>query len=164
MVLSLHKSKKKEGCAADFLMRCNHNRTVYLENKKTSTLFQELKKTKSLGKISFELEVDGVVRIVVQNIYALTATVKSADGGKTVSINSFCLEEIEPPESPPNMGTMMGYITQLGGHQKCKNSLEAGIKALWVGLSALGNYADAWDLFGPEVDHRNELFVKKRCA
>jgi hypothetical protein len=69
-----------------------------------------------------------------------------------------------PPENPPNMGTMMGYITQLGGHQKCKNSLEAGIKALWVGLSALGNYADAWDLFGPEVYNRNELFVKKRCA
>ena len=274
-VFAERESRQQEGCAAHFLMRCNHNRTVYLKNKKTSTLFKELKKNTPLGQISFELEVDGVIRAVVQNIYALTATIKSPDSEKSLSINSFCLEEIDPPEgcepicwylitslpigtveeiekavkyylcrweietffktiksgckieekslrkaerlfsafaiisiiawrlnyllhisrlmpeiscefyfersewkagtiaatrnkippgTAPNMGTMMEYITQLGGHQKCKNSLEAGIKALWVGLSSLGNYADAWDLFGPEVNHKEDLFVKKRCA
>lgn len=259
-----YESELKEGCAADFLMRCNHNRTIYLEDKKKSTLFAELKKQAPIGKISFELEIDGVIRSVVQNVHTLTATIKSPDGRKSLTINSFCLDEIDspegcepicwylitslpvgtveeiekavkyylcrweietffktiksgckieekslrkaerlfsafaiisiiawrlnyllhisrlmpeiscefffersewkagtiaatrnkiPPKNPPNMGTMMNHITQLGGHQKCKNGQKAGIKALWIGLSALGNYADAWDLFGPEANH-----------
>jgi hypothetical protein len=33
-IFAEHESKQKEGCAAEFLMRCNHNRTIYFNNKK----------------------------------------------------------------------------------------------------------------------------------
>jgi Transposase DNA-binding/Transposase Tn5 dimerisation domain len=55
----------------------------------------------------------------------------------------------EPLNSPPTLSEMMGYIARLGGHLGRKKDLPPGVKAIWVGICKLHNYADAWDLFGP---------------
>ena len=47
------------------------------------------------------------------------------------------------------MRVMMNYIARLGGYLGRKNDPQPGIKVIWTGISALANYADAWDLFGP---------------
>jgi hypothetical protein len=54
-----------------------------------------------------------------------------------------------PPSTPPSMKEMMGFIGKLGGHLGRKNDPDPGIKAIWIGICKLTNYADAWDLFGP---------------
>lgn len=55
----------------------------------------------------------------------------------------------EPLTSPPTLSEMMGYIARLGGYLGRKKDLPPGIKAIWIGICKLHNYADAWDLFGP---------------
>ena len=54
------------------------------------------------------------------------------------------------PSVPPTIQSMMGYIAKLGGYQGRKNDPIPGLKAIWIGICKLANYADAWDLFGPE--------------
>lgn len=51
--------------------------------------------------------------------------------------------------SPPTLSEMMGYIGRLGGHLGRKKDFQPGVKAIWIGICKLHNYADAWDLFGP---------------
>jgi IS4 transposase len=70
----------------------------------------------------------------------------------------------ESPESPPKMKEMMEYIAKLGGHLGRKNDPRPGLKSIWLGICKLANYADAWDLFGPEARHKNDVFVKKTYA
>lgn len=53
------------------------------------------------------------------------------------------------PSKPPTMIEMIRYIGKLGGHLDRKNDPEPGVKAIWIGICKLANYADAWDLFGP---------------
>jgi len=65
------------------------------------------------------------------------------------------------PTEPPNMGLMMKYIAIFGGYQERKNGPPPGVKIIWKGLGVLANYADAWDMFGPEVQAKNEFLVKK---
>lgn len=55
----------------------------------------------------------------------------------------------EPLTSPPTLSEMMGYIGRLGGHLGRKKDFQVGVKAIWIGICKLHNYADAWDLFGP---------------
>lgn len=55
----------------------------------------------------------------------------------------------EPLTSPPTLSEMIGYIARLGGHLGRKKDLPPGVKAMWIGICKLHNYADAWDLFGP---------------
>lgn len=57
--------------------------------------------------------------------------------------------EREAPPAPPTLGQMIMYIAMLGGYLGRKNDPQPGIKLLWLGISALYNYADAWELFGP---------------
>ncbi len=66
------------------------------------------------------------------------------------------------PEEPPTMGEMMGFVGKLGGHLGRKNDPLPGIKAIWTGICKLTNYADAWDLFGPESERA--ISVKKTYA
>jgi hypothetical protein len=55
----------------------------------------------------------------------------------------------EPLTLPPTLSEMIGYIAKLGGHLGRKKDLPPGVKAIWIGICKLHNYADAWDLFGP---------------
>lgn len=55
----------------------------------------------------------------------------------------------QAPSTPPTLGQMISYIAKLGGYLERKNDPQPGIKLLWLGISALYNYADAWELFGP---------------
>ena len=57
----------------------------------------------------------------------------------------------QPPSSPPDMQTMMSYIAKLGGYLGRKSDPNPGPKAMWVGINKLANYADAWELFGPNA-------------
>ena len=69
-----------------------------------------------------------------------------------------------PPPKPPTMGAMMSYIAKLGGYLGRKNDPKPGPKVMWVGICKLTNYADAWDLFGPDTRENAGVFVKKSCA
>lgn len=55
------------------------------------------------------------------------------------------------PSEAPTMRVMIYYIARLGGYLGRKNDPQPGIKVIWMGISALTHYADAWDLFGPGV-------------
>jgi hypothetical protein len=55
------------------------------------------------------------------------------------------------PSTPPTLQKMMGYIAKLGGHLGRKNDPNPGPTVIWKGICKLTNYADAWDLFGPEA-------------
>ncbi len=70
----------------------------------------------------------------------------------------------EAPSEPPTMQEMMKYIGKLGGHLGRKNDPNPGVKAIWVGICKLTNYADAWDLFGPEVIAKQRFPVKNTYA
>lgn len=53
------------------------------------------------------------------------------------------------PAKAPTMKEMMLYIGKLGGHLGRRNDPPPGIKATWIGICKLANYADAWEIFGP---------------
>lgn len=69
-----------------------------------------------------------------------------------------------PPDEPPTIRTMMGYIAKLGGYLGRKSDPEPGVKAIWIGICKLTNYADAWDLFGPGAKDQEAILVKKTYA
>lgn len=263
-----HESIKNKGIAADYIVRSNHDRTVYLKGKASSSLIEELERSKKLGEISFDTirREDNTVRRVRQSVQAISVTIKSRYGADIpnvkVKINALYLKEIDPPEGEkaviwclltslpvsnfesitsiveyylcrweieiffktyksgckveekslrgadrlyplfslllivawrvnfllhmsrinpniscevffeksewkagyiaatrnreppikaPTMGEMMSYIGKLGGHLGRKKDPHPGVKAIWVGICKLTNYADAWDLFGPEA-------------
>lgn len=68
----------------------------------------------------------------------------------------------EPLTSPPTLSDMMRYIAKLGGHLGRKKDLNPSVKAIWVGICKLHNYADAWDLFGPGAKTKNEIYLSKK--
>ena len=99
-----YESIKSKGRAADYIIRSNHDRTVYLEGKKSNSLIQELEGSKILGEISFDIikREDNTVRRVRQSVQATSVTIKSRYGADTpnvrVTINAVYLKEIDPPE------------------------------------------------------------------
>lgn len=264
-IFAEYESKKKRK-VADYIVRSNHNRTVYPKGKPSNTLIQELERSKLLGEIGFNIirREDNTTRHVRQSVQAISIEIKSRYGAdepnKTTTINAIYLKEMDPPKgekpvvwslltslpinsleeimtvvryylcrweieiffktyksgckveekslrsaerlyplfslllivtwrvnfllhmsrvmpeisciyyfdesewkagyvaatrnkslpsSPPTMKEMMGYISQLGGHLGRKKDPTFGVKAIWIGICKLTNYADAWDLFGP---------------
>lgn len=250
----------------DYVIRSNHNRTVYSKNKSSNKLIHVLEESKPIGEISFEIikREDNKTRRVTQSIQAMTVEIKSRYGSDTpnltTTVNAIYLKEIDPPESEkpivwclltslpidlfeeivkvlnyylcrweievffktfksgckveekslrsaerlypmfslllivawrvnflmhmsrivpeiscenffdasewqagyiaatrnksppisaPTLNEMMGYIARLGGHLGRKKDKLPGVKAIWIGICKLTNYADAWDLFGP---------------
>jgi Transposase Tn5 dimerisation domain/Transposase DNA-binding len=250
----------------DYVIRSNHNRTVYHKNKSSNKLIQVLEESKPIGEISFEIikREDNKTRRVTQSIQAMNVEIKSRYGADTpnltTTVNAIYLKEIDPPEgekpivwclltslpidsfeeivkvlsyylcrweievffktfksgckveekslrsaerlyplfslllivawrvnflmhmgrivpeiscesffdvsewqagymaatrnksppvSVPTLNEMMGYIARLGGHLGRKKDVSPGVKAIWIGICKLTNYADAWDLFGP---------------
>lgn len=273
--------ESQEKFKAEYVIRSNHNRTVYNDSKSTKLLNSQLEESKILGEIEFEIEKreSSERRIVRQTVQAEQVTIKSRYGAdipnqkaklnavylkevnppdgespinwclltslpittveeiKTVVKYYLCRWEIElffktiksgckveekslrsaerlyplfallsivawrvnfliqasrmapevscekfferaewkagyiaatrkkdPPESPPKMKEMMEYIAKLGGHLGRKNDARPGLKSIWLGICKLTNYADAWDLFGPEAQAKNDIFVKKTYA
>lgn len=273
------KAAKKK--LAHFIVRSNHNRTVYLEEKSTNSLYNELAASEKLAEVSFEVinREDNTKRRVCQSVHALTIQIKSRYGADqpniTCNLNAIYLREQNPPEGekpiiwclltslqindiealkkiigyylsrweievffktyksgckieekslrsadrlfplfcffliiawrvnyllhvgrvfpeiscevffersewkagyiaatrikippsdPPTMQMMMSYVATLGGYLGRKNDPTPGVKAIWVGICKLTNYADAWDLFGPEARENPEFFVKKSYA
>lgn len=257
---------EKQGKVADYIIRSNHNRTVYPKGNPSNTLIEELERSKILGEISFDVirREDNKTRHVRQSVQALSLEIKSRYGADkpnvVTTINAIYLKEVDPPEnekpviwclltslsvksleevmavvryylcrweielffktyksgckveekslrsaerlyplfslllivawrvnfllhmgrvapeipcthffeesewragiiaatrnrnlpsSPPTMKEMMAYIAQLGGHLGRRRDPNHGIKAIWIGICKLTNYADAWDLFGP---------------
>jgi len=257
---------EKEKNCVDYIIRSQHNRTVYPEGEKTDKLLEAIENSKKLGEISFEIikREDGSKRQVKQTIQTGTFQIKSRYGAdiplQKATINVVYLKEFNTPEgeepvvwrlltslpistqeevetiiryylcrweievlfktfksgckveekslrsadrlyplfnlfliiawrvnfllhmsritpgissayyfeesewksgymaatrnkepltSPPTLSEMMGYIARLGGHLGRKKDLPPGVKAIWIGICKLHNYADAWDLFGP---------------
>jgi hypothetical protein len=267
-LFAMYESMKSTKNAADYLVRSNHDRTVYQEGKASNSLTKDLENAKKLGEISFDIirKDDSTVRNVRQSVQAASVTIKSRHGADVpnvkATINAVYLKEIDPPEGekavvwclltslpintfedikaiveyylcrweieiffktyksgckveqkslrsadrlyplfslllivawrvnfllhmgrinpniscevffessewkagyiaatrnrelpdkPPSMSEMMGYIGKLGGHLGRKKDPNPGVKAIWTGICKLTNYADAWDLFGPEA-------------
>jgi Transposase Tn5 dimerisation domain/Transposase DNA-binding len=263
-----YESMKSNGPVADYIVRSNHDRTVYSEGKPPNNLIDELESSTKIGEISFDIikREDNTTRRVRQSVHAKSVEIKSRYGADTpnvkIRINAVYLKEIDPPEgetgvnwclltslpvstfkdikliveyylcrweieiffktyksgckveakslrgadrlyplfslllivawrvnfllhmgrinpniscevffeksewkagymaatrkkeppsTPPSMKEMMGYVSKLGGHLGRKKDPQAGIKTIWVGICKLTNYADAWDLFGPEA-------------
>lgn len=265
-IFAEYESKKMSGVAAEYLVRSNHNRTVYSEGKSSSSLMERLEESNKLGEISFEIinREDNTTRVVRQTVQAISVEIKSRYGEETprinASFNAIYLKEIDPlaevkainwclltslsiesieevmkavkyylcrweievffktyksgckveekslrsaerlyplfslllivawrvnyllhmsrvnpglscevffeesewkagyiaatrdrqlPSNPPTMKEMIEFIGKLGGHLGRKNDPNPGVKAIWIGICKLTNYADAWDLFGP---------------
>ncbi len=263
-----YEQMKIKNTAADYIIRSNHDRTVYLKGNTSNSLIDELEKSKVIGEISFDIieRENNTTRCVRQSVQAISVEIKSRYGADTPNVRStikavylkeiappegckpivwclltslpintteeitsiieyyLCRWEIEvffktyksgckveekslrsadrlyplfslllivawrvnflvhmgrvnpnlscdiffersewkagyiaatrnkiPPSEPPTMYEMMRYIGKLGGHLGRKNDPNPGVKAIWVGICSLTNYADAWDLFGPEV-------------
>lgn len=262
-----HESAKTNGRVADYIVRSNHNRTVYSNGKPSNSLIEELEGSKKIGEISFDVikRENNTTRRVRQSVQAISVEIKSRYGADIPNVKTtisavylkeivppegekaitWCLltslpisefEEIksiveyylcrweietffktyksgckveekslrsadrlyplfslllivawrvnfllhmgrinpniscavffeesewkagyiaatrirEPPSSPPSMKEMMMYVGKLGGHLGRKNDPNPGVKAIWVGICKLTNYADAWNLFGPD--------------
>jgi len=280
-IFSEHELKTQKGSSADYIIRSNHNRTVYTENKPPASLYEELEGSKVLAEIGFDIinREDGSKRHICQTIQALSVITKSRYGADephtTVRINAIYLKEINPPEgekpvnwclvtslpidniegiqaivqyylcrweievffktfksgckveekslrsadrlfplfslylilawrinyllhmsrvapevscdvffenaewkaaylaatrkkipptSPPNMEVMLSYLAKLGGYLGRKKDPSPGIKVIWLGMSKLSQYVDAWELFGPESRAEGVNFVKKTYA
>jgi len=267
--------------SAHFIVRSNHNRTIYSEEESTNCLYDKLAASEKLAEISFEVikREDNTKRRVCQSIHALPIQIKSRYGADRpnliCSLNAVYLREHNPPEGekpiiwclltslaindigslkqiieyylcrweievffktyksgckieekslrsadrlfplfcffllvawrvnyllhigrvlpelsceaffersewkagyiaatrikipptdPPTMQIMMSYVAKLGGHLGRKSDPIPGVKAIWIGICKLTNYADAWDLFGPEAREKSEFIVKKSYA
>lgn len=61
------------------------------------------------------------------------------------------------PAAPPTLGEMISYVAKLGGYLGRKKDPQPGIKVLWLGILALYNYADAWEIFGPGSKAQSEI-------
>ena len=89
---------------ADYIIRCNHNRTMYLREKQTNTLIEELQDSKVLGEISFEVidRESGHTRQVRQSVQVISGEIKSRYGADKPNIKAplaaIYLKEIAPPE------------------------------------------------------------------
>ena len=254
--------------AADYVIRSKHNRTVYLKDKSSNTLIQEVEKSPVLGEVGFDVvdrESNGL-RSIRQTIQAIPVTIKSRYGADvpnlSCAVNVVYLKEIDPPndekkivwclltslpiktqeevlqvvkyylcrwevevffktyksgckveekslraakrlyplfslllivtwrinfllhlgrvtptlscefffeesewkagyiaatrnrnlpQEAPTMKVMMEYVAKLGGYLGRENAPPPGVKTIWIGICKLTNYADAWDLFGPET-------------
>jgi hypothetical protein len=94
----------KEEKIADYIIRSNHNRTVYSKGIKTNSLNKELQNSKILGKLSFDIinRDDNSIRRVHQSVQAKSVEIKSrygADKPNVVSkFNAIYLQEIDPPD------------------------------------------------------------------
>jgi hypothetical protein len=105
-----YQSRKAAGIAADYIVRSNHNRTVYPEDKSPNTLYSELEESKILGEIGFDIinRKDNKPRHVRQSVQALPVKIKSRYGSDKPNVkaelNVIYLAEINPPtgEKPVN--------------------------------------------------------------
>jgi hypothetical protein len=95
---------KKNGEVADYIVRSNHNRTVYPKGKPPNTLIQELEESKLLGEISFDIikREDNAIRHIRQSVQAISIEIKSRYGADKpnliTTINAIYLKEIGPSE------------------------------------------------------------------
>jgi len=55
------------------------------------------------------------------------------------------------PQTPPDLGTFLLMVAQLGGHNGRKKDAPPGPQALWTGLRRLTDFALAWQTFGPNA-------------
>jgi IS4 transposase len=102
-IFAEHESRSKIGASAHFLVRSNHNRTVYLE-KNTNDLYNHLEESKILSEFCFDAinREDNTIRRVRQTVQAQKVIIKSRYGADkpnlTTTLNTVYLKEIDPPE------------------------------------------------------------------
>jgi len=60
------------------------------------------------------------------------------------------VEKQPPPETPPNLNTVIRMIALLGGYVPRK-STEPGTQTLWIGLQRMHDFAHCYDSFGPNA-------------
>lgn len=65
-----------------------------------------------------------------------------------------------PPLQCPKLNDMIQMVASLGGYVRRKNA-PPGTQTLWIGLQRMHDFAKAWELFGPECQHKNERSVKR---
>lgn len=103
-IFAEYESQLKHGIAAEYIVRSNHNRTVYCQGKSSSTLIEELEGARKIGEISFEIinRDNNTIRRVRQSVQGISVEIKSRYGADTpnikTSLNAIYLKEIDHPE------------------------------------------------------------------
>lgn len=103
-IFTEYHAAKADGTAADYIIRSNHNRTVYPKGRESTSLLEELEGSKKIAEISFDIikREDDTTRHVRQAVYALPVEIKSRYGADTpnvkTTINAIYLKELDPPE------------------------------------------------------------------
>jgi hypothetical protein len=99
-----YQNVKAKGKVADYIVRSNHDRTVYPRGKTATTLIKELEGSNVLGEISFDIikREDNSSRRVRQTVQTTTVEIKSRYGAnrpnQITTINAIYLKEIDCPE------------------------------------------------------------------
>lgn len=65
----------------------------------------------------------------------------------------------QPPVQCPQLNDMIQMVASLGGYVRRKNAPPPGTQTLWIGLQRMHDFANAWDLFGPDRQQENERSV-----
>ena len=56
-----------------------------------------------------------------------------------------------PPKKAPKLSVVLVLIAQLGGYVNRPRSDPPGPQTIWLGLQRMYDFAQAWNLFGPEA-------------
>jgi hypothetical protein len=57
----------------------------------------------------------------------------------------------DPPATPPSLGVFVRMVAQLGGYVNRKRDDSPGPQTVWIGLQRVHDFANCWQLFGPDA-------------
>jgi hypothetical protein len=60
----------------------------------------------------------------------------------------------DPPPHPPALGVFVRLVAQLGGYVSRKRAAPPGPQTIWIGLQRVHDFANCWQLFGPDARNR----------
>lgn len=69
---------------------------------------------------------------------------------------TICTDQPLPKRAPP-LRVFLSMVAELGGHNGRKHDLPPGPKALWIAIRRIGDFALAWQSFGP--DRKEKKYV-----
>lgn len=62
---------------------------------------------------------------------------------------TICTDQPPPPQAPP-LREFLPMLAELGGYNGRKHDAPPGPKALWIAIRRMGDFALAWQTFGPD--------------
>jgi hypothetical protein len=62
---------------------------------------------------------------------------------------TICTDQPPPPQAPP-LREFLPMLAELGGYNNRKHDAPPGPKTLWIAIRRMGDFALAWQTFGPD--------------